>query len=205
MASKLRIFVLVMVAALASCSTSTSLPPAGLLAYVDDPANGCILERTIGQMQFSAKYEPVDYKIVKDLANIDSALTNASYNALSKNVKGYCYFIFKLAAANGKHPFKQLARSEQDYAKVFKYTQTLMQNDFYIESGNKKIPCALYHMEGDYNILNYSLISLAFDASGIQSGSDITLVYNDQLFQNGPVKFTYSNELLTHLPTVKLP
>jgi hypothetical protein len=80
-----------------------------------------------------------------------------------------------------------------------------MVGDFYIESGRKKIPCTLYHMEGDYNILNYSLISLAFDASGIEPGDDITLVYNDQLFQNGPVKFTYSSQLLTHLPTIKLP
>lgn len=204
MANKFWIFALLISATFASCDTSTSLPPADLLAYVDDPANGCIQEKTIGQMQFSARYEPLDYKILKDLAT-DSTLSSARYQALRNDVKGYYYFIFKLGSASGEHPFRQLVRSEQDYAKVFKYTQTLMQNDFYLEAGEKKIPCALYHMEGDYNILNYSLVSLAFDASGIVPGNDVTLVYNDQLFQNGPVKFTYSNQLLTHLPTVKLP
>lgn len=189
---------------LSSCHKTANLSPDQYMAYVDDKDNGLAVSRTLNNIVFSAKYEPVAYKAIRELKDLDSSLTQKNYQAMEANFKDYCYFIFRIGSSSGsKNPFKALARTQEDYAKIFRYTQTAMQRDFYLESDGKTLPCVMYHMEGDHNMLNYSLISLGFESKNIDPAKDLTLVYNDQVFECGPVKFTITQQAQTNLPHIK--
>jgi len=189
----------------ASCSGPGRLGPEAYLKYIDDPENGCVVSRRFDAVEFSARYEPADYKALKDLGTMDSALTATNVAAYKKELASQVYFVFRIAAPdNSRSPFRALAKNADDYAKLMQYMQTMMQQDFYLESGDQKIPCTLFHAESDYNAVNYTLISLAFDATKVDTSKDLTLVYNDQVFQNGLLKFLISIQTQTHLPQLAL-
>jgi hypothetical protein len=189
---------------LASCGHADRVSPERYMQYAGQADNGCTVSRTFGEILFTARYEPLAYKVIRDLKAIDSTVTEANYNNLANTEKDQVYFIFRMeSVGRDASPLKILASGPASAARVMQYTQSRLQGDFHLESGNREIPCALYHLEDDYSMLNYSLISLSFDASRIDASADMTLVYNDQLFENGPIKFTIRRDALNAFPHLK--
>lgn len=184
-----------------SCNTSSSVDASGYLTYVDDINNDLVKIKELTNVIYTVKYEPVEYKTLKDFGNINK-LDSKEFETKRNEYSGLCYFNFKIESKNSnKSPIKSIARSKEDLSKLFQYCNTELEKDFYLESGDLIIPCKLFHFEDDHQILNYNLVSLAFESDKIDlTKNDIVLVYNDHFFNNGLLKFNFSKESIQSIP-----
>ena len=83
----------------------------------------------------------------------------------------------------------------QQYDKRIKYCSFNMIGDVSIITGKDTIPCGLHHFERSFNIGSKTTFLLAFPVSAKSISEDVTLLYHDNLFENGIVKFYFRKEL----------
>lgn len=171
--------------------------------YCNNEENGLIQKRTFENIIYSLKYEPIELKVINELKAEKKTWSTNNFNTLKSKYNGLLYFVFKIENSNSvKSPIKTLAKSEEELAKINQYCQSKLLNDFYLESGDIKIPAVLFHIEDDYNLTNYTLISLAFENKIPEK--DIVFVYNDPFFNNGLIKFHISKESIKDIPNIKI-
>lgn len=182
-----------------------ALGPDEFVAWCDNEEQGLVQKRTFNNLVYSLKYEPVDYKVVSELLNTGRPVTAESVNKLRQEYEGLYYFVFKIEEPGSqKSPVKSLAKNKEDLAKLTHYCQSALMDEFYMESGGLKVPCAIFHMEDDYSLTNFNLMAIAFEKSRIDAVQDLLFVFNDPFFKTGTIKFTIPKEFLTKLPKLKL-
>lgn len=187
-----------------SCAPS-KLGPDDFISFCNDKDHGLIQTRPFNAVLYSLKYEPIEYKAIMDLKNSNIPVSRLNFEKTVKEYEGLYYFTFKMEhTGSDKSPIKSIIQSEADLAKVNQYCQSALTNDFYLESGTDKIPCVLFHLEDDYHISNYNIMSLAFEKDKVDMTQDIVFVFNDPFFKSGTLKFNISKESITQLPTLKL-
>jgi hypothetical protein len=181
------------------------IKPDEFVSYCNDQDNGLIQTRTFNSIIYSLKYEPIEYKTIKDLNNEKEKITIENFDKIKKEYEGLCYFVFKMEDSNSeKSPIKSIARNKEDLAKLTQYCQSSFSNEFYLESNNTKIPGVLFHLEDDYNITNFNLLSIAFETKNLDLNKDLVFVYNDPFFKNGLIKFNISKESIKNIPKINI-
>lgn len=186
---------------LVACGGAERMNPVQYMAMVDNPEGDYQQQRDMGGNRFSLKYEPVSYKALKELSV--QQWTEPAYRSNCKELDSLLYFVFRIEAPEkSKSPINKLMNSPEMQAKVGQYIQSELQKDFTIEVDGKAYSCVLFHFEEDRSLTNYNLVALAFDAP-LPQNADLTLTYNDRLFENGPVKFSISKNTINHTPTLQ--
>ena len=174
------------------------------VSYVDAKDHGFIQQREFGNVKYSLKLEPAEYKTLKELTLTNSTINQSNFDSILKEYEGLYYFTFKIESlTSSTSPIKSIAKNEKDIAKIIQYCQSMLQTNFYLESDNGKEACALFHIEDDYHITNYNLVSLAFDLKKLDPNKDFAFVFDDPFFNSGVLKFNISRDLINKLPTLK--
>jgi hypothetical protein len=206
MASRfLNIFIFTLFLGLFQSCSSSAINPDGYISYCNDEDNGLIQKREFDAIIYSLKYEPIEYKAISELTGEHKTITVQNFEKLKKEYNGLLYFVFKIENSNSeKSPIKSIARNQEDLSKLTQYCQSDLSKEFYLESGETKIPSVLFHIEDDYSLTNFNLISLAFDAKDIDLSNDIAFVYNDPFFKNGLLKFNISKESIKNIPKINI-
>lgn len=204
MASKYYILFCLIVMLMHSCGPS-ALGPEAYMAYCNDGSKELIQQRAFNNIRYTLKYEPVDYKALKELRDNGSSSGYAEFENIRKEYEGLVYFVFKIEnAGSEKSPIKSLVKNNEDLSRINQYCQSQLESNFYAESNGIKVPCAIFHMEEDHSLMNFNLISFAFDISKIDQEKDFTVVFDDPFFNSGTIKFNVSKNTLTRLPKLKL-
>lgn len=199
------IFYLLLILNLFQSCNALETNPSGFVSYCNDEENGLIQKRIFDPIIYSLKYEPIEYKVIIELNAERKLITRSDFDVLKSEYEGLLYFVFKIENSNSeKSPIKALAKSPEDLSKLNKYCQSRLSNDFYLESNNVKIPSVIFHLEDDYSLTNFNLISIAFESKNIDFNSDISFVYNDPFFNNGLIKFNISKESIKNLPKINI-
>ena len=187
-----------------SCAP-VSVNPDEFISYCGNEENGLIQKRTFNNISYSLKYEPIEYKAINELNDTHLAISKQNFDSLKKEYEGLVYIVFKIEnTGSNKSPVKSIARTEQDLSKLTQYCQSNLSNDFYLESGDRKIPAVIFHIEDDYSLSNFNLMSMAFDSKQIDADKDLVFVHNDPFFNNGPIKFSISKETIKKLPKINI-
>lgn len=205
MVNKLVYTIIVLSVLVLQACNSKVLTDSEFVAYIDDTENGFVQEREFKDVKYSLKLEPAEYKAIKELKMTHTKMTKLSFDSILKGYDGLYYFTFKIESIKSatESPIKSLAKSENDLARINQYSLSMLQHDFYLESGNSKEDCILFHVEDDHHISNYHIISLAFDVNKLDKNKDFAFVFNDPFFNSGLLKFNISKEMITKLPTLK--
>lgn len=187
-----------------SCGPSV-LGPESYMAYCNDGSKELIQERDFNNIRYTLKYEPVDYKALKEIRDNESFSDYAEFEKIKKEYEGLVYFVFRIEnPGSEKSPIKSLVKSHEDLARINQYCQSQLEGNFYAESNGIKVPCAIFHMEEDHSLMNFNLVSFAFDSSKIDQDKDLTVVFDDPFFNSGTIKFNFSKNFFTRLPKLKL-
>lgn len=204
MASKYYILLFLIALLVHGCGPS-ELGPEAYMAYCNDGSKELIQQRDFDNIRYTLKYEPVDYKALKELKDNGGSTDYAEFENIKKEYDGLVYFVFKMEnRGSKKSPIKSLVKSNEDLSRINQYCQSQLESNFYAESNGIKIPCAIFHMEEDHSLMNFNLVSFAFDKSKIDQDKDLIVVFDDPFFNSGAIKFNISKNSFTSLPKLKL-
>ncbi len=179
------------------------LAPEQFMAYYNNNKQELEKTRDSEAFSFEAGYLPGEVLALRENNHAASADGRAFDNAL-RNYDSAYYFAFKITPLNNV-PMKKLVATKEKYAQMLHYLNGEIKNDFYLEAGAKKINCGLMHVESELSIQNSFLFVMSFEKTDFADAlkEDLVLVYNDELFQHGILKFRFSKSDINHFPKIK--
>ncbi len=113
------------------------------------------------------------------------------------------YFSFRIKSlTESKELLKVKLNNEGEYYGRIEYFSFAMQNDFKLLDKTDTLDCVLYHFERVYGLASYATFVLGFPKR--TNNSDLKILFNDKVFNNGNIIMTIEQNTLEHLPKLKL-
>ena len=186
---------------------SRELDPDSYMTYYEKNHGSLIKSKELDELVFEADLIPHDVLALREL-NTDNngRIDKSQFAAAYGNYKNAWYFGFRIKASETGGSLKKIIHSKENNAKIRQYMASAIKEDFSIEIDSKKINCGLINVETDLSMQDAFLFIMSFDkpASAAYPGKDITLIYKDNIFQNGILKFRFSSEQLNDFPKIKV-
>lgn len=121
--------------------------------------------------------------------------------AYYKDKLNFVFLIEDASKNDGK--VKSTVFNKQLYATILEYANTELRNDLKLIKNGDTLYCSAIHLESANSLQPVIRLSLGFTNLDPQN-KDFTLVFNDNMFNNGPIKFSYSSTLFDQLPELKM-
>ena len=169
--------------------------PQKLISFIDNNENGYIKSKKIGVITYMSVLKPTDYLLAKKkLSDNNSTYKKTDFEDLQ-------YFDLRIKIDDFKMEFiKYNLGSVEEYQERINYCAFNMQNDIKLIDGNDTLNCVLFHFERAFDIAPYGHFMLGFENKNKKSIQAKTLCFDDKLFNNGIIKFTYTPSFLAKEP-----
>ncbi len=166
-----------------------------LIQYVDAPSNGYIKEKQINNISYSSVLKPLHYLLAKRKTE-----DNRPDYKLS-DFEDLQYFDIRIRVNDFNQEFiKYDLQSPQQFEERVKYCAFDMQNDITLIDGKDTLACVLFHFERTFNTTPFGHFILGFPTVKKKNIEAKTICFNDRLFNNGLIKFTYSPRIISKEP-----
>ena len=187
---------------LADSFSKTGLPEKAMLSpeeymlWSGQPDNFLIREKTISEFNYKIKYLPTEQLIINELKKSDQEITTENITQLEKEYEGLEYFEMRIQVDDFNDELAKYGANDlSQYQTRIAYMAFAMQNKISLSTELKEhIPCKLFHFERTYGITPYTTFLFAFSKEDIADAYDRTVVYDDELFNKGRLKFNWSFE-----------
>ena len=136
----------------------------------------------LGDMSFQVKHMSPEEMV--SLNGVEDKDVVNDYNKLE-------HFRLRLQADNAPDLLKHRLTSEQEYYDRLEYYSHRVKNDLYLVQGNTTIECLDVHMERNFGVAPYLDLNLVFPK--LDDSKPFTLIFKEEIFGNGPIKFKYYN------------
>ena len=189
--------------ALTSCQNK-QLKPIGLVRYVENLKNGMRKKVIIGAWEYDVQYKPVTYAICQEQRKETITKTELKNGKQAK--EGYLIFSMKIKNTQYENMsmLKLISKDYTEYTKLFTYMSTEAKNDFELVYKNDKLTPTIYQYEPNFDITPYDVILVGFSIQPEKYATeDFTLIYNDNVLQNGILKCLFTKIDLQNLPSLQ--
>jgi hypothetical protein len=157
-------------------------------------------EKTFGDMTYTCEFIPAAYNAV---SRFKPEIEKSVLKKAVEESLGFVYFKLSVKSGNLENPVLNPAiLSANEYGSRVRYFNAFAQENIKLLYGNDTIKCTQYIFENPYNLKADVNLMIAFKISEKTPNRDIQLIYDDQLFNNGLVKFYYDNNELQELPEI---
>lgn len=185
-----------------SCSDKKVLSPDEYMTYMDSHKDVLKISRELNSVNYSLQMLTPEQQI---LINSPDVFNNPA--AFEKELSYYrnkLNFILVLKdPEKGMNKVRSTMFDKSEYGKILAYANTSLKEDFYLVQNEDTLYSTIVHLESANSIQPVFRLALGF--SGLDSLSkECTLVFNDKIFNNGPIKFHYSKNVLSNLPEIKM-
>ncbi len=171
--------------------------PEQLIEYIDGKENGFIKTKTINAIEYSAVLKPSAYLLAQ------KRLLEKNENLKASDFEDLQYFDIRIAIQNFHSEFiKYNLEDTDEYQRRISYCAFEMQKDIQLIDGKDTLDCVLFHFERAFNVVPYGHFFLGFKPNPGKLISAKTIVFNDHLFNQGLIKFTFPPQLLVNEPTL---
>lgn len=177
---------------LLSCS-SNNLTKQDYIDWVQNPDNGLIIHKEIGNFGYELFYKPLPYQLLQ-------SNTDLSYLDEHKNTQHYT---FKIESLDGLDVLKAGVKDDAEYNNRLFYLADYIQQDFSLIQGVDTLPCLFAHYERNYGLAPFAKITLAFEEKEASQNLEKTIQFNDPVFGAGPIHFNYTSTTLSNIPNLK--
>ncbi|WP_027420457.1 hypothetical protein [Crocinitomix catalasitica] len=192
--NKIKVLCVFALIGLYACGKS-KLAPKEYVYWCDDAENKLIKNYTQKDLSLTCQYMTSEYSVLKQSNPNDLNISEiqSSIESLADLVQ------FKLKFENkSKNNFiKNNYTTAEEFNTRSLYLSYDMQDDFRLVAGADTIKCVLLHHERTYGNTPYETVFLTFPK---KSNSDLELIFNDQVFGFGRVKFKFRNEVILNMP-----
>lgn len=146
-----------------------------------------VYTQKVEDIGFTATEVPIQYYLLKDKGNEDLHLVDSLYE--KNKTERIIEFTFQ---QDDEKDLLSEKYTNMSYADAIKYMSFGLDKDFYVVTSKKDtIPCAGVLYERNYKIAPYQKVLLFF--SGIDPNEKVQLIYKDQLFRKGILKFQFND------------
>ncbi|MBA3680482.1 MAG: hypothetical protein H0W73_04860 [Bacteroidetes bacterium] len=171
--------------------------PEELVSFIDNTENGYIKNKKFGKVTYISILKPVDYMLAQ------KKISDSNKNYKKSDFEDLQYFDLRIKIEDFKMEFiKYDLSSTGQYQERINYCAFNMQNDISLIDGKDTLNCVLYHFERAFDVIPYGHFILGFENKNKKSINAKTLCFDDKLFNNGIIKFTYSPSFLAKEPTL---
>lgn len=191
--------VLFLFAILFGCTRNESLSKGEYLAFLTSGAGQFFKERQINHLSYKLKMQLPEYTLLK---RNDSINTVEKFNQELARDKDKLNFVLLLGDEKQSKRVKEIIYKPELFGRLIDYASIELASDFKLVQGRDTLPCAFVYLEPANSLQPVIRLSLAFE--NVKRSSDCTLIFNDNLFNNGQLKFHYGIETFNDLPKLKL-
>ena len=172
-----------------------------LVKWQASPENPQRHSQQLGSKIYELTYLPAELLAIRE-AGADA--TPEAIQQAKSHYTDLAYFALKVtdSTANGEL-LKQNLSSSQEYQRRVNYCSFAMQRDLSVVTSHKdSLACLLLHFERSFDVAPVVSFLLAFDKS-VTDASAATIIFDDNLFGNGRMKFSFTREELHCTPQLK--
>jgi hypothetical protein len=171
------------------------------LKYFNSSENELLLDKELNGIRYKLRLLTPEYMTLNqsrgryDTGQLANSLESFQYQ---KN------FVFVIEdAGKSFNRVKSTVFNTERYGTILDYANTDLKNDFMIVREKDTLYCDLVHVEAANSLQPKVRLSLVFSSRDkVMDG--FTLLFHDNIFNNGPLKFNYSNKVLKDLPELNM-
>ncbi len=176
------------------------LSPVAYTSWISNPENGLRKSKTIGEITYETQYKPYEYIVNMEAKGAE--LPDSVIRSLCNELSDMVYFDFRISAEQSGELLKYQVRTPGQYYERVNYCAFGMQRNLVLQQGSDTIPCGLFHFERAYDAVPYANFQLGFSNKYLKKDQPVTLIYEDMLFGQGLVKFTFTPRELNIVPKI---
>lgn len=183
----------------------TELSPSSYIEYWSNDANNFYVKtKQIAEFNYSLKYLPVEYMVCNELKN--KKATQQEIDSLMPEYDGMEYYELKISVDDFvEETIKYQLSDMNEYQNRVKYLSFAMQSDLKaVLEKNKVIDCKLFHYERTFGLAPYTKVLFAFSKEDIGDAQERTIVFEDNLFNKGLIKFNWLTNDLISVPKISV-
>lgn len=156
--------------------------------WVRDYSNGLHVKKTTGGYVFDVQYMPPDYlKLRRDQISL------TSHEGFKDGEGALFYYELNITPEqDGNDLIGSSVSNAREKRELLYYFSYHFQNDLYLEVGEDRLPCVLYHFERASDLKPGRTFLLGFE-SPVSSGYDTLLVIDSPVFGSIPIKIRITN------------
>lgn len=194
-----KLFFLISCCLLFSC-TKEKLDADEYIAYVENESNSFVHQKQIGDLVFQLQYCPTEYLVVKELNT--QKIPQAFIDKKIKENNGLLFFKLRIKTGSGADVLHYNIASDEDYYHRIDYLSYGFEEDVALINDKDTIFPGTFLFERTYGISPNADFVLMFD-SKIKKDESFQIIIDDKVFNNGLLKFSYSEKDLAGIPQLK--
>ena len=184
----------------ASCQRQ-QLGPQAYMNWIAEEAEELQVERQMGAFVYKLRYLPVEQQV---LSYVDDLEDHKALKSELEKRTGNLTFQILIETLDKSFPVLKYGLSDaQGYRERMDYLLKEMKRDIFLIRDGDSLAPALFHFEQTYDLAPYVSCLVSFEDPKI-AGDDQVLLFNDQHFGSGPIKFPFSQQKIALLPQLKL-
>lgn len=170
-------------------------------AWIVAEENNLVKSKSISELNYKMSFVPKECMAFNELKGQE--YTQEEFDEAITHYKDMSYFNFKIEVPKEQGELlKYNLSSPQQYNDRINYMSFRMQKDIILVQENDTLFPGIFHFERIFEIAPFATVMLAFDNSKINLEKEFTIIYNDQLFNKGYIKYYYQPNLLIDLPKI---
>lgn len=174
----------------------STLSPEEYILWSGRPDNFLIREKDISEFNYKIKYLPTEQLILNELNKSGLEVNLENITRIGQEYQGMEYFEMRIQVNgfNDELAKYQTADLSQYQTRIAHMSFAMQRNITLSTELKENIQCKLFHFERTYGITPYTTFLFAFSKEDIADAYDRTVVYDDELFNKGRLKFNWSFE-----------
>ncbi len=182
------------------------LNPVQYVQWINDQEiNSLTKKKEISEINFQLKHLPVEYMVSNELRKKE--VSKAELDSLLPEYQGMEYYELRISVDDFNDETAKYGVADMaEYQQRIVYMSFAMQNDLSVTvNGDKEVACQLFHFERTYGVAPYATFLFGFSKE--QMGDQVeerTVVFNDNLFNKGLVKFHWHTAEIENVPKIQV-
>lgn len=170
-------------------------------AWISAEENNLVKSKNISELNFKMSFVPKESMAFNELKGQE--YTKEEFDEALTHYKDMSYFNFRIEVPKEQGELlKYNLSSAQQYNDRINYMSFRMQKDIILVQDNDTLFPGIFHFERIFETAPFATVMLAFDNKKINLEKEFTIIYNDQLFNKGYIKYYYQPNLLIDLPKI---
>jgi hypothetical protein len=176
------------------------LSPKDYVAWCENPDNGLIKEFVQNDLKLTCQYNTSAYSVLKQ--SDPNALNEAEINENIEEISDLVHFKLKFENTATGNFLRDNYTTAEEFNVRSTYLSYDIRTDLKLINGTDTSICVLNHHERTYGNTPYETILLSFQkpTTTNDAQNDLELIFNDQVFGLGRVKFFFSKDDLASIP-----
>ncbi len=206
----MKYLLIISLCALIACSTEqleSNTKPDVLSAkeyveFVRSTESGLVVHQDIEDIRFSTIYKPYEYIMLTERTS--DGMSQEDIDKGISGLEGMQYFNFRIKSLKPGVDLLKLNwdGSQEQYFQKGDYLTFAIQQDFKLIDGNDTLACQMCHFARNYNVAPTLDFVLGFSSK--EDISDKELIYSDQLFGLGKIRFKIEKKDIHELPRLEI-